>query len=171
MVISLAVAAADNGVIGKDGRIPWFVRGDQAIFKKVTMGKPIIMGRRTYESLKAPDGTPRLLPGRLNVIATRNPDYKIPKGGAVAHSLKEALELPAVKKAPEVCVIGGQQLFEEAMPLAKRLYLTRVHASPEGDTYFDFNPAGWQMVSSEKYEKDAVPDRPYDFEFQIWERR
>jgi dihydrofolate reductase len=171
MSISIVAAVTDNDLIGKDGQIPWFVRGDQAIFKRITMGKPIIMGRRTYESPKTYKSKPRLLPGRLNVIITRNPKYQVPEGGVVVHSFEQALELPEVKSAEEVCVIGGQQLFEAALPLAKRVYLTRVHANIDGDTYFHFDPAGWKMTASEKYLKNEVPDRPYDFEFQIWDRQ
>jgi dihydrofolate reductase len=171
MVLSIVVAISDNDVIGKDGKIPWFVRGDQAIFKKITMGKPIIMGRRTYESPKTYKSQPRLLPGRLNIILSHNPYYKVPEGGVVAGSLQAALELDAVKNAPEVFVIGGNQIFIEAIPLAKRAYLTRVHAEVDGDTFFHFDTEGWKIISSERYPKNEVPDRPYDFDFQVWERQ
>lgn len=171
-MISLVVAVSDNGVIGKDGGIPWFVRGDQAIFKKITMGKPIIMGRRTYEQPKTYKSKPRLLPGRLNIIVTSNHDYKVPEGGVVVHSFEEALALKRVQSAPEVCVIGGSSLFEKALPLAQKIYITRIRAKIKGgDTFFHFNTIGWQMVSSELYKKNEVPDRPYDFEFQVWRRQ
>lgn len=89
-----------------------------------------------------------------------------------AGSLEEALSLPAVKKAPEVFIIGGEQLLNQALPLADKVYLTRVHAIIDGgDKFFSFDPAGWRLVSSELYKKDEVPDRPYDFEFQIWQRQ
>lgn len=172
MIINLAVAVSDNDVIGKDGQIPWYVRGDQAIFKRVTMGKPIIMGRITFEGPKTYKAKPRLLPGRLNVVVTRDRKYKVPQGGVVAHSLSEALGLPAVKEAAETFVIGGEQLLNEALPLASRVYLTRVHTVvPDGDRFFHFDPSGWRMIHSEFYKKNEVPDRPYDFEFQIWRRQ
>lgn len=171
MLISLAVAVSDNNVIGKEGRIPWFVRGDQAIFKMVTMGKPIIMGRVTFEAPKTYKAKPKLLPGRLNIIVTRNKNYEVVEGGMIAGSLSEALELRPVKDAEEVCVIGGEQLLSEALPMADRIYLTCVHVTIEGgDKFFDFDPKDWKMVKNEFYKKDEVPDRPYDFEFQIWER-
>jgi dihydrofolate reductase len=172
MIISLAVAVSDNDVIGKKGQIPWFVRGDQAIFKQNTMGKPIIMGRVTFEAPKTYKEKPRLLPGRLNIVISRNRKYKVPQGGVVAGSLKEALSLKEVKDAKEVCVIGGEQLLNEALPQAKKLYLTRVHTTiAGGDRFFHFDPKDWELIQSELYKKNEVPDRPFDFEFQVWQRK
>ena len=171
MAISLIVAASDNDVIAKDGKVPWFVRGEQAIFKQVTMGHPIIMGRKTYETAKTYKSRPQLLPGRLNVIITRQPDYKVPEGGVVVHSLDEALAIPQVRAADEVFIIGGGEIFDMAMPLADKLYYTRVHTTIEnGDKTFKFDPEQWRLVSSKLYRKHEVPDRPYDFEFQEWVR-
>ncbi|HET7529188.1 MAG TPA: dihydrofolate reductase, partial [Candidatus Saccharimonadales bacterium] len=165
MGVSLIVAVSDNDVIGRKGVVPWFVRGDQAIFKRITFGKPVIMGRVTYEAPKTYKAKPRLLPGRLNVIVSRNPSYQVPEGGVVASSLKDALDLPAVKESPEVFVIGGEQLLNEALPLAGKVYLTRVHTVvADGDKFFKFDPGGWKLVHSEFYKKDEVPDRPFDFE-------
>lgn len=165
MGISLILAASDNDVIGKDGGIPWFVRGEQAIFKRVTMGKPVIMGRLTHESL------PKTLPGRLNIVVSRNPNYQVKNGGMLAGSLAEALSIEEVKKATEVFVIGGEQLFKEALPLSDRVYFTRVHTTIlGGDKVFKFDTSGWKLAHKEFYKKNEVPDRPYDFEFQIWER-
>lgn len=170
-MISLILAVSDNDVIGKDGKIPWFVRGEQLIFKQLTIGHPIIMGRKTYETPKTYKSKPRLLPDRLNVIITRDRNYKVPEGGKVVHSLEEALDLPEVRKDKEVFIIGGLEIFEQALPLAERIYLTRVRTTiKNGDRFFKFNPAGWKMLSSEHYEKNAVPDRPYDFDFQVWGR-
>jgi dihydrofolate reductase len=166
MKISLIVAASDNDVIAKDGKIPWFVRGEQAIFKQITMGRPILMGRKTDESLKA------LLPGRLNVIISRNPEYKVKEGAVLVHSFEEALALPQVRRAEEVFVIGGGEIFNIALPLADKLYYTRVHTTIEGgEKFFRFDPAQWRLISSKLYKKDEVPDRPYDFEFQEWVKR
>jgi dihydrofolate reductase len=165
MKISLIVAAADNGVIGRAGQIPWSIKGEQAIFKRITIGHPIIMGRKTHESL------PKTLPGRLNVVISRNPDYQVREGSVLAGSLEEAWVLPAVKAASEVFIIGGEDLYKQALPLASQLYLTRVHTTIEdGDKFFHFDPASWRLISSEKHDKDEANQRPYDFDFQIWRR-
>lgn len=172
MKLSLIVAVSDNNVIAKDGRVPWYVRGEQAILKRVTLGKPVIMGRLTYEAPKNYKARPRALPGRLNIVVSRNPDYSIAAGGVVVGSLAEALRVPEVQRSAEVLVIGGEQLFIEALPLADRLYLTRVHTIIQGgDKFFRFDPTGWRLISSKLYKKGLVPDRPYDFEFQIWDRQ
>jgi dihydrofolate reductase len=165
MTLSLILAVSENDVIGKDGKIPWFVRGEQKRFKELTLNHPIIMGRKTHESI----GTE--LPMRTNIVITSNPNYR-PYGQSVrVGSLDEALQLPQVKKADEVFVIGGQQVFDEAMPLANRLYLTRVQTVIDGgDKFFVFDPSEWKLVSSEHYEKDAVPDRPFDFDISIYDR-
>ena len=172
MNLSLIMAVSDNDVIARGGKIPWFVRGEQLIFKEVTMGHPILMGRKTYETPKTLKSKPMLLPGRLNVIITRQQNYEVPEGGVVVHSLDEALALPQVAAASEVIVIGGSEIFEEALPLATKIYFTRVHVTiPGGDKFFHLNQKEWKMLSSELYKKDEVPDRPYDFEFQQWVRR
>lgn len=165
MQISLVVATSQNNVIGKNGQIPWFVRGEQKRIKELTMGHPLIMGRKTHESIG------RTLPGRLNVVISSNPSYKAAEGSVVVASLKEALALPDVAHSSEVFIFGGQRVFEEAMPLADRIYLTKVHTLIEGgDKFFNFDLADWRLVSSEYYKKDEVPDRPFDFEFCLYER-
>jgi dihydrofolate reductase len=170
MIVSLIFAASDNDVISRDGHTPWFVGGEMLIFKRVTMGAPLIMGRRTYEEPKAYKSRPRLLPGRLNVILTSNRDYEVAEGGVVAHSLEEALALEEVRQAPEVFIIGGKQLFESALPLAARVYLTRVHLKVDGGVSFRFDQTGWKLISTKHFEKDHSQKRPYSFDFQIWER-
>jgi len=167
----LILAVSDNGVIGKDGKIPWFVRGEQKRFKEITMGHPIIMGRKTFETPKTYESKSQLLPGRLNVVITRQKDYTVPRGGVVVHSLPEAMSLPRVKEAEEAFVIGGEEVLKEALPLADRIYLTRVHASVEGDRFFNFDESEWRQVSCEYHKKDEVPDRPFDFEICTLERR
>ena len=172
MTISLILAASDNDVIAKDGKIPWFVRGEQLIFKELTMGHPIIMGRKTFETPKTLKGRPQLLPGRLNIIITRQPNYVVPQDGVVVHSLEEALALDEVKKAEEVFIIGGAEIFDQALPLANKIYFTRVHTTiPDGDRFFHLDENQWQMLSSQLYKKNEVPDRPFDFEFQQWVRK
>ena len=163
-MISLIVAASQNGVIGKEGKIPWFVRGEQARFKDITMGHPIIMGRKTHESIG------RTLPGRLNVVISGNPNYKVYDGSILVHSFEEALALDEVKSANEVFVIGGEQVFKDAMPLATKIYLTKVHANIDGDKYFKYDPGDWEQVSSELHKKQAADDRPYDFEICVLKR-
>lgn len=170
MILSLILAVSDNGVIGKDGKIPWFVRGEQKRFKEITMGHPIIMGRKTFETPKTLKDRPMLLPGRLNVVITRQSDYSIPEGGVVVHSLQEALDLDEVKKADEAFVIGGEEVLKEALPIADRMYLTKVHTSVKGDRFFSYDPSEWRQISSEYYKKDEVPDRPFDFEICLLER-
>lgn len=135
-MLSLIVAAGERNEIGKDGRMPWHLPADLKHFKEVTLGKPIIMGRRTHESIG------KALPGRRNIVVTRNPDYRA-EGCEVAHSLTEALRLAG--EAAEVVVIGGAALYREALPLAGRIYLTRIAGQFDADTYFpDYDEAEWR---------------------------
>jgi dihydrofolate reductase len=125
--LSLIAAVAENGVIGVKGGLPWRLPDELAHFKRTTLGKPVLMGRRTFESL------PRALPGRTNVVLSRASHFRAP-GALVARDLDTALAL--VADAPEVVVIGGAALYAEALPRAQRIYLTRVRARPEGDVFF-----------------------------------
>jgi dihydrofolate reductase len=120
--LTLIVAAAENDVIGRDGDLPWHLPADLRHFKRVTMGKPILMGRRTHESIG------RALPGRVNIVITRQPDYRA-AGCRIAHSLDEALRLAATDGAAEALVIGGAALYAEALPHADRILMTRIHAT------------------------------------------
>jgi dihydrofolate reductase len=145
-VISLVVAVAENGLIGRDGGLPWRIPGDLRHFKAVTMGKPIVMGRKTWESLGRP------LPGRRNIVITRNADYRA-EGAAVAHDLNAAIAVAG--DAPEICVIGGAEIYAQALPRAHRLYLTEVHGAPAGDTFFPaFDRGAWREVSREAIKAD-----------------
>src|SRR5690242_16680557 len=137
-MISLIVATAKNGVIGKDNKLPWSLPAEMAIFRKTTSGHPIIMGRRTYESIGRP------LPNRTNIVITRNKDY-LAEGITKVTSWEEALE--AAKQSPgseEILVIGGQAIFDMALPHADRIYLTKVDANVDGDTFFKFDQNQWQ---------------------------
>ncbi|MEL6362894.1 MAG: dihydrofolate reductase [Pseudomonadota bacterium] len=158
--VALVVAVARNGVIGRDGDLAWRISDDLKWFKKVTLGKPIIMGRKTFVSIG------KALPGRLNIVVTRDKEFKA-DDVVVAHSLEEALKraLLAAKEdnVAEVCVIGGAMIYQQALPLADRLYLTEVDAVPEGDVHFpEFNPGDWhkrvegKADKSEKNEFDAT---------------
>lgn len=166
MRIALIVAAAENGVIGRDNQLPWHLPKDLQYFKRVTMGKPIIMGRKTFDSIGRP------LPGRTNIVVTRQADWRA-DGVRVAGDLDEALamagEVAATDGVEEVMVIGGAQIYLEAFPRAERLYLTRVHAEVEGDARFPEIPeAQWYQVNKE--DCFAEGDNPYNYSFVTLER-
>jgi dihydrofolate reductase len=144
---SLVVAVARNGVIGRDNALPWRLPADLAHFKRVTMGHPIVMGRRTYESIGKP------LPGRENIVVTHDSSYRAP-GCTVVHSLDEAWK--AAGAADEVCVIGGTTLFEETLPVADVIHLTEVEAEVDGDTWFPpFDRAEWHETEVARHPADA----------------
>jgi dihydrofolate reductase len=152
---------AKNRVIGADNRIPWHLPNELKLFKKLTMGHHIVMGRRTYESIG------RLLPGRTTVIVTRQRDYTVP-GAVVAHSVQEALE--ASRRDEEVFVIGGAELFRETLPIADRIYLTVVDAEPRGDTFMpEIDMGEWREISAESFPADEKHAQGY--RFAILERR
>lgn len=158
--LSLIVAMAKNRVIGADGKIPWRLPNELQLFKSVTMGHHIIMGRKTYESIN------RLLPGRTTVIVTRQRDYKVP-GALIAHTLDEAIAYCAGDS--EVFVIGGGELYREALPKADRIYLTVVDAEPQGDTHMPaFDAAQWRVHSAREFAKDER--HAHDYRFEIHDR-
>ena len=139
--ISIIVAMAKNRVIGANNQIPWHLPDDLKMFKRLTMGHHIVMGRKTYEAIG------RLLPGRTTVIVTRQRDYAVP-GALIAHSLHDAIN--AAARDAEIFVIGGAELFREALPLADRIHLSLVDAEPEGDTWMpELDAALWSEVSNE----------------------
>jgi dihydrofolate reductase len=147
-IVSLVVAMADNGVIGKDGRLPWRIADDMRRFKALTLGKPCIMGRKTWESLpKKP------LPGRLNIVVTRDGDYRA-EGATVVHSLDEAMARAG--GADEICVIGGVELFRAALSRVNLVHLTQVHGDIEGDTRMPlFDRTQWRETAREDH---ATPE-------------
>lgn len=161
MTLSCIVAVSENGVIGRDNDLPWHLPDDLNRFKSLTMGHPIVMGRKTYDSIGRP------LPGRRSVVLTRSSEYA-PEGVTVVGSLDEALD--ACEGEVEVFVIGGASLFAEALPRADRVYLTRVLATVEGDTFF---PEGgledFFLVNEERHPIDEKHRLPYTF--QLYERR
>jgi dihydrofolate reductase len=161
MDVTLVVAVAQNGVVGREGQLPWRLSSDLKRFKADTMGKPVVMGRLTYESIGKP------LPGRLNIVVTHKRDYH-PEGVEVAHSLADALSMARTRAkgmpdADEICVIGGGQLFEQAIGIADRLRVTHVLADVEGDVTFPaIDPQRFvETVSLEvpAGEKDEFPTR------------
>lgn len=159
MRISLIVAMGENRVIGADNRMPWHLPADLKRFRQITMGKPMLMGRKTYESIGRP------LPGRKNIILTSNPDYHAP-GCVVVHSLEQAFQ---AADAEELMVIGGSALYRECLPVAERLYLTQIHREFAGDTFFpEFDRAAWREVAREAIEAD--PDSGLSYSFLVLER-
>ncbi len=154
-MISIIVAVARGGVIGCKGVMPWHIPEDLRMFKRVTSGHPVVMGRRTFESLGRP------LPNRTNVVITRNRSWNA-EGVRVAGSLEDVVAMFTPEE--EVFVIGGGEIYREAMPLADRLYLTRIDAAYEGDTFFpDWNEADWQLVSSEFHARGETFQHPFEF--------
>lgn len=159
-MISIIVAIAENGVIGDRNRLLWHISEDLQHFKAVTSGHPVVMGRKTFESLGRP------LPDRTNIVITRQ---EIEIGGCrVVHSLEEALSPFSADE--EVFVIGGAEIYAQALPLADRFYLTRVHHAYDGDTSFpDWNPAEWRLVACDA--RNCGVKYPYPFTIETYERR
>jgi dihydrofolate reductase len=167
--VSLIVAVADNGVIGIDNKIPWKCSSDMKYFRQTTMGKPVIMGRKTWESLGKP------LKGRENIVLTRNEDYEA-QGASIASSRADALKLAASvtgEKGCEAMIIGGKAIYDEFMGYADRIYYTIVHMHPEGDTFFEklsgLLQGGWTEVS--RQEKTAGERDEADMSFIILEKK
>ena len=159
--ITLVVAVADNGVMGKGGDLPWRLPGDLKQFKEKTVGKPVVMGRKTYQSLR------HALPERPNIVLSRDPLYRLDDAKVVT-TLDAALALAKKEAdrlgAEEISVIGGATLFSEIMPCAERMYYTEVHASPEGDTLFPpFDRGEWREVAREGPLQGAKDQYPYSF--------
>ena len=162
------VARAANGVIGRGGALPWRLKSDLALFRTLTMGKPVIMGRRTWDSLPR-----RPLPGRFNIVLSRDGTFQ-PAGALVCEDFSEAVGIArdhaSDEGVQEVCVIGGAALFELALPRAARIYLTEVEARPEGDVFFPpFDESAWIEVRREAH--PAGEGDEYPFVFRVLERR
>lgn len=143
-IIAFVLAVARNGVIGREGGLPWRISSDLKRFKAITMGKPVIMGRKTWESLPK-----RPLSGRHNIVITRDRRYRA-EGAEVVTSVEEALERATQARSDEICVIGGAEIFRLMLPMADRLYLTEVDLMPEGDVVFPpLDPKAWRETSRE----------------------
>lgn len=158
-MISLMVAHDPEFVIGKDNKLPWHIPEDLAYFKKHTVGKGMVMGRNTYESIGRP------LPKRRNIIVTRNVDYQA-EGADVVHSIDDAIRL-AEEVHEEVMIIGGEQIFRSVLPIADRLYITLIHKNYEGDTYFPEYGEVWKLVNES--ERQLSGDIP--FSYLVFERK
>ncbi|MDO7084351.1 type 3 dihydrofolate reductase [Pseudocolwellia sp. AS88] len=159
-ILSMVVATANNRVIGKDNDMPWHLPADLAYFKKTTLGKPVIMGRKTYESIGRP------LPGRQNIVISRDINYKA-EGVETVTSVDAALAL--VSEVEEVMVIGGGAIYQHCLPAADRLYITHIEAEIEGDTQFPFYDTNiWKKVSSSKYLADDK--NAFNLDFCVYEK-
>jgi dihydrofolate reductase len=165
MRLSIIAAVAENGVIGRGGKLPWHLSDDLRRFKQLTMGHTIVMGRRTWESIGRP------LPGRRTIVVSRQVDYRVVAENVVlAASLDDALQFAQGAGDADVFIVGGAELYRDALPRADRLCLTRVHADVPGDTYFpQFDLREWQLTASEHHEADANND--YAFRFEVYERK
>jgi dihydrofolate reductase len=158
MRLSMIAALAANGVIGRDNGLPWHLSTDLKRLKALTMGHHLIMGRRTYESIGKP------LPGRIMVVITHDQNYAV-HGVQVTHSLEDAIRIASEAGDPEAFIAGGAVVFEQAIHRADRMYLTRIHADIEGDTYFpDFDDVSeWKLTDSEHFDADEKNDYPFSF--------
>ena len=162
MTLSLLLATDENNVIGKDNQLPWHLPNDLKYFKNLTWGMPILMGRKTFESIGKP------LPGRKSIVITRNIDWQA-EGVTVVHSISDAIELAKSEAVKEIFVIGGAEIFNSSLKDAQRIYLTRIHHQFEGDTFFQDLDQAWQLVNSKHCEPDEK--NPYAHTFEVWERK
>jgi len=158
-IVALVVAMGENRAIGRGGELPWRLSSDMRYFRKITMGKPIIMGRRTFKSL------PRVLDGRLNIVLTRDLGFAAPDA-VMAHSLEQGLDAArgsaARTGAEEIMIIGGEDVFREVLPQARRIYLTEVHASPQADTWFpELDMSEWREVFREAHQAGPKDDHAF----------
>lgn len=161
MIISLIVAVSRNGVIGKKNKLPWHLSSDLKRFKEITMGKPVIMGRKTFESIGKP------LPGRLNIILTCKKEFQ-DNEVKIAGSVEDALSL--VDDHKEVMIIGGDSVYRQFLPIVSRIYLTLIEAEIEGDSFFpDINQDDWIEIFREQHSQDDKNDHSYTF--LVYEKR
>jgi len=164
MIISLVVAASDNNVIGKNNQLLWHLPKDMKFFKNVTWGMPVVMGRKTFESMGS-----KPLPGRRNIVITRKPGWDA-EGVLVVNSVDASASLAERLNYKEIFIIGGGEIYVIAFDRADKIYMTRVHAELEGDTYFPvIEKNDWTLVS--KTDNPADEKHAYAFSFQLWERK
>jgi dihydrofolate reductase len=162
-MISLIVAAAQNNAIGKNNRLLWHLPNDLKFFKNTTWGMPVIMGRKTFEAVNKP------LPGRFNIVITRQPDWKA-DGVITAVDLQDALKKAGATNCNEIFVIGGGEIYKQAMEIADKIYMTRVHTSLDGDTFFpEIDEAYWKIDSLQEFTADEK--HAFAYSFQTWERK
>jgi len=147
--ISIIAALSENRVIGNKGEIPWHIPGEQKRVKEITTPHPLIMGRKTHEAIG------RILPGRLNIIVTSDQDYQV-EGGAVAHSIEEAIKIASEEDPEEIFIFGGGKIYQEALPFVDRLYLTLVHKTVEGDAFFPEYSEFRKVIEKQDNEVDGL---------------
>ena len=163
MRLSAITAISQNNIIGKNNSLPWHLPADMRFFKKTTMGHPIIMGRKTYESFK------KALPGRTNIVVTRQTNYSL-TDATVVHSLEEAINEAQKIESEEAFILGGAQIFEQSLPLIERLYLTRIYEAFDGDIEFpEFDVTQWEMTGIEPHEPDDK--NKFYYAFQLWNKK
>jgi len=163
MILSSVVAASTNNIIGKDNQLLWRLPNDMKFFKNTTWGMPVVMGRKTFESLG------KALTGRTNIVITRKKDWT-PDGVKVVSNLDEAMAAAADADAKEAFIIGGGEIYKQTMPLVNRIYITRVHAILQGDTSFPvIDEKEWELLSQLDFKADEK--HKYDYCFQVWQRR
>ena len=163
MIVSLVVAAAENNVIGKNNQLLWHLPNDLKFFKNTTWGMVVIMGRKTFESVNKP------LPGRINIVITRQTNWTA-EGVVTATDLNDALKKARETNCKEIFVIGGGEIYKQSMEVANKIYITRVHATLDGDTFFPaIDENNWELTSNEDFEADAKHALGYSF--QIWKRK
>jgi dihydrofolate reductase len=162
MTISLVVAAAENNAIGKNNQLLWHLPADLKFFKNTTWGMVVIMGRKTFEAVNKP------LPGRINIVITTQSDWKADNTWT-ASSLDDALRQAETTNCKEIFIIGGGEIYKQSMAIADKIYLTRVHANLDGDTFFPEMNGKWALASNTDFKKDEK--HAYDFSFQVWEKR
>ncbi len=164
MKISVIAAAGENGAIGAGGKIPWDLPADLKHFREITAGHPVVMGRKTFESIGRP------LPKRTNIVVTTDADYRA-EGCAVAHSLEEAFRLAEGAPGADECfVIGGAQIYTLALPAAQKIYLTKVHGTFDGDAFFPkLDEKEWQLVDTKPHKKDEK--NPFDYDYLTFSAR
>ncbi|MCP9753222.1 dihydrofolate reductase [Ferruginibacter sp. HRS2-29] len=163
MTISLIVAASENNAIGRQGQLLWSLPIDLKFFKDTTWAMVVVMGRKTYESVDKP------LPGRVNIVITKQADWSRP-GTQVAKDLDDAIAQAKATNCKEIFIIGGGEIYRQSMDIADKIYMTRVHATLEGDTYFpEIDPSKWIMTGHVDFLKDEK--HAYDFSFQTWEKK
>lgn len=164
MILSLLVAASANNVIGKNNQLPWHLPTDMRFFKNTTWGLPVVMGRKTFDAMKEEP-----LPGRVNIAITRQKEWRR-QGVIITYSLQEAINAAQETDSNEVFIIGGGEIFKEAITIADRIYMTRVHAVVDGDVFFpDIDENKWKLTAK----RDCFADEKhaFDFSFERWERR
>ncbi len=163
MTISLIVAASENNAIGKDNKLLWHLPEDLKFFKNMTWGMPVVMGRKTFEAMGKP------LAGRTNIVITSNKDWKA-EGATVVQNIDDALKAAGATGAKEAFITGGGEIYKQSMEMADKIYMTRIHANIEGDTFFpEIDPSNWELIFNKELKADEK--NKYDMNFETFQKR